>query len=101
MKVSGLGREAYPKEVESRFVFATNRELRELKEACGHGKFREDFLQRIDVLQIRVPTLGERKEDIPHLVQHFVEEFKSDYFQVAEKAAEGIVASRGDMSNEM
>jgi DNA-binding NtrC family response regulator len=76
-EVTRLGDEKLPAtEIQARFVFATNRNL---KEARLRGKFREDFLQRIDVLQIRVPSLSERKEDIPLLVKHFVEEFKDDY----------------------
>jgi len=81
-KVSKIGRELRQEDVEARFVFATNRDLKELKEACRRGEFREDFLQRIDVLQIKVPSLSERKEDIPLLVKHFVDEFKRDYSRV-------------------
>jgi transcriptional regulator with GAF, ATPase, and Fis domain len=80
-EVSRLGDEkSRATEIRARFVFATNRDL---KEACRRGKFREDFLQRIDVLRIEVPSLGERKEDIPLLVKHFVEEFKHDYVDKA------------------
>jgi DNA-binding NtrC family response regulator len=96
-KVSRLGREAHTRDVHAGFVFATNRKLQELKEACRQGRFREDFLQRIDVLQIRVPTLKERKEDIPLLVKHFVEEFKRDYLDGGE--AEGV--GKGGAANRL
>lgn len=78
-RVSKLGDEAHLKKVEARFVFATNREWKELKTACRRGQFREDFLQRIDVLRINVPSLSERREDIPLLVTRFIKEFKDEY----------------------
>ncbi|HEX8457043.1 MAG TPA: sigma 54-interacting transcriptional regulator [Pyrinomonadaceae bacterium] len=95
-KVRRLGGEARLEDVLARFVFATNRELRELKEACRRGKFREDFLQRIDVLQIRVPPLSERREDIPRLVNYFVKEVKDDYRKASQDESvkcEGVAAN--------
>lgn len=67
------------KEINARFVFATNRDL---KKACREGEFREDFFHRISALQIDVPPLRQRKADIPLLVEHFVEEFIKDYAHI-------------------
>ena len=64
------------REISARFVFATNLNL---EEACRERKFREDFFHRISALQINVPPLRDRKDDIPLLVQYFVEEFTRDY----------------------
>ncbi len=55
--------------VNVRVVAATNKNLtREIAE----GNFREDLYHRLSVIVIHVPSLSERKEDIPMLVQHFI-----------------------------
>ncbi len=56
---------------DARVVAATNRDLGDM---VAKGKFREDLLYRINAMEIRVPPLRDRPEDIPLLVQHFVEE---------------------------
>jgi transcriptional regulator with PAS, ATPase and Fis domain len=56
------------KAVNVRIITATNRRLRDL---VNQGLFREDLFYRINVIQIVVPPLRDRKEDIPLLVQHF------------------------------
>ena len=58
-----------------RFVAATNRELHKEVEA---GRFREDLLYRFNVVEIHLPTLSERTEDIPLLVEHFVEKYRNE-----------------------
>ena len=58
------------KMVAARFVFATNRNL---IEKVQDGNFRSDLYYRISVIRIRIPTLRERREDLPELVRHFVE----------------------------
>lgn len=56
------------KPVNVRVVTATNRQLRDL---VAQGLFREDLFYRINVIQLVVPPLRERKDDIPLLVDHF------------------------------
>lgn len=55
-----------------RVICATNRDLGELVKS---GKFREDLFYRLNVVNIRIPPLRERTEDIPLLVQHFIKKY--------------------------
>jgi DNA-binding NtrC family response regulator len=57
-------------DVDVRVITATNKDLKKLIE---DGKFREDLYFRINVINLHVPALRERTEDIPELVRHFVE----------------------------
>jgi two-component system, NtrC family, nitrogen regulation response regulator NtrX len=59
-------------EVDVRVIAATNKTL---EEAIEKGDFREDLYFRLSVIPVRVPSLRERAEDVPVLVQHFVRQF--------------------------
>ena len=61
---------------EARVITATNKNLQELVEK---GLFRKDLFYRINVVRFRLPPLRERKEDIPLLVDHFIQRFNTRY----------------------
>jgi len=65
-------------EVNVRVIAATNKDL---QEEIRNGSFREDLYHRLSVILIHVPTLKERKEDIPILAAYFIEQLCGEYGQ--------------------
>ncbi len=66
--ITPLGSEE-PIEVDVRIITATNRDISSL---VNEGKFREDLFYRLNVINIFLPPLRERREDIPYLVEYFI-----------------------------
>ncbi len=59
-----------PQKIDVRFIVATNKNLQEL---IREGKFREDLFYRLHVFSLELPSLRERREDIPALTEYFLE----------------------------
>jgi len=67
---------SHPRPVGVRVIVATNRDLRAM---VREGTFREDLYYRLAVVDIAVPTLANRREDLPLLERHFVQKFAAEY----------------------
>jgi DNA-binding NtrC family response regulator len=65
-----------PRKVNVHVIAATHRDLRAM---IGEGKFREDLYYRLAMVELRVPALAERKEDLPLLARHFIDKFSKQF----------------------
>jgi DNA-binding NtrC family response regulator/tetratricopeptide (TPR) repeat protein len=84
-----------PQHVDVRVVAATNANLDQL---VAEGRFREDLYYRLNVIRINIPPLRERREEIPALVEHFLERFVHELqktpLRVADETLEYLVLYR-------
>lgn len=82
-----------PIKVDVRLVAATNKNLAEM---VAEGKFRDDLYYRLNVVQINMPPLRQRKEDIPLLVNAFLKQFAKDngkpFRELTSDAMEAVLA---------
>lgn len=76
--------------VDVRVLAATNKDLRKEIEA---GRFREDLFFRLAVIEVQVPPLRERKEDIPLLIEHFNRRIAEDYGHPPKQYAPEAIAA--------
>jgi len=66
---------AKPTTVDVRVISATNKDLEKM---IGEGAFREDLFYRINIVQLRIPPLRERRKDIKVLAKHFLDKFSAE-----------------------
>jgi len=86
--ISRVGGDKHIK-VDVRVVAATNKNL---SAEIAENNFREDLYHRLSVILIRVPTLNERKEDIPLLASHFIQLICDEYGMPAKTISEDAIA---------
>ncbi len=90
-EVQPIGGEAF--KIDTRVIAATHKNL---ESQIQKGEFREDLFYRLNALTVTLPPLRERREDIPFLVQHFVEKYASEYGKdlegVSDQAMKKLVA---------
>ncbi len=75
--------------VDVRIICTTNRDL---KKEVEKGTFREDLYYRLSVVPISIPSLKERKEDIPYLLDYFISKFNEENGYAVEEASEDTIA---------
>ncbi|WP_312324517.1 sigma-54 dependent transcriptional regulator, partial [Soonwooa sp.] len=88
-KVSPVGSDKEIK-VDVRVVAATNKDLHK---EIADGKFREDLFHRLSVIEIHVPALDDRKDDIPLLVEHFAKNIADEQGNAAKKFDDKAIAA--------
>lgn len=74
-KLSRIG-ESKERMLDVRFIFATNENLRK---AVSENRFRKDLYYRINTVELQVPALRDRQEDIPSLADYFLEKYRQKY----------------------
>ena len=75
---------------DARIITSTNTDL---QAAIKKGRFREDLYFRINVVNMQIPSLRERPEDIPLLVEHFMKLFKEKFHRPSERISPAAIAA--------
>ncbi|HCN50309.1 MAG TPA: sigma-54-dependent Fis family transcriptional regulator [Chryseobacterium sp.] len=87
-KLSRLG-ESKERVLDVRFIFATNENL---KKAVAENRFRQDLYYRINTVEVQIPALRDRPEDIGLLAQYFLDRYKQKYHKPALELTEALQA---------
>lgn len=85
-KLSRLG-ESKERVLDVRFIFATNENL---KKAVAENRFRQDLYYRINTVEVQIPALRDRPEDIGLLAQYFLDRYKQKYHKPALELTEAL-----------
>jgi DNA-binding NtrC family response regulator len=85
----------HARKINFRLIAATHRDLRGM---IREGKFREDLYYRLSMVELQVPSLAARKEDLPLLIRHFIEKFSKQFAKPVNGLTQraGIVLARYD-----
>src|SRR4029453_19109257 len=89
-EVEPLGAERTEK-IDVRVIAATNRNLRQM---VTDGKFQEDLFYRLNVIPIEIPPLRDRRDDIPALVEHFVQKHAQRTGRRFDKIDDAVLTGR-------
>jgi TyrR family helix-turn-helix protein/PAS domain S-box-containing protein len=73
--------------VNIRIIAATNKDL---KSMVREGRFREDLFYRINVIPIVIPPLRQRRQEVPHLLLHFVDKFNQKHTRIKQLSSKAI-----------
>src|SRR5437016_5878415 len=87
--------DSHTTKVDVRIIAATNSDLRRM---VSEGTFREDLFYRLNVIPVQIPPLRDRKEDIPLLVQHYLDKFRSEAFGAHDDSLGAPGAARPEMT---
>lgn len=77
-----------PVDIDIRLICATNTPIQEM---VRENRFRQDLLYRINTIEIKLPPLRDRKEDIPLLARHFLDQYAKKYNKSINKLSDGAV----------
>ncbi|MDR2235344.1 MAG: sigma-54 dependent transcriptional regulator [Chryseobacterium sp.] len=87
-KLSRIG-ESKERLLDVRFIFATNENL---KQAITENRFRKDLYYRINTVELHIPSLRERLEDIPVLAGYFLEKYRQKYHKPELELNDGLIS---------
>ncbi len=87
-----------PKQADTLIVAATNKDWKMLIE---QGQLREDFFYRIGVIDIRIPPLRERKEDLPLLIDHILGQYRQKQERLHGRAPEDVLTDQAMLPGEL
>lgn len=76
--------------VDVRVIAATNQNMEQF---VKEGKFRQDLFYRLNVIPLYIPPLRERHEDVPALIEHFLEKFRREFFKPHLEVAQDVMES--------
>jgi PAS domain S-box-containing protein len=88
---------ATPKQADVLIVAATNKNC---QEEIAHGRLREDFFYRIGVIELAVPPLRDRKDDLPVLIEHILEQYRQRQLKIHGKLPEDVPADHSMLPGE-
>ncbi len=86
-RVTRLGSNV-PKEIDVRLICATNKPIHPM---VAEGSFRQDLLYRVNTVEVQLPPLRDRQEDIPLLVDHFLNMYAQKYNRVGKRMSQATL----------